>query len=53
MFKPNTQYFVKSICLTLLVFYCFPVEDLSIWWNVASLIVSLIPYMACTHRFTS
>ena len=45
------QYFVKSICLILLVFHCFPVEDRFIWWNVASLIISLIPYTTRTRPF--
>jgi len=31
MFKASMQYFVKSICLTLLVFHCFPAEDRFIW----------------------
>jgi len=53
MFKASMQYFVKSICLTLLVFHCFPAENLCIWWNVTSLIISLISYMTHTHRFTS
>ena len=53
MFKPKMQYFVKTICLIMLVLNYFPTEDLSIWWNVASLIISLIFYMTCTYRFTS
>ena len=53
MFKGNMQYFIKSICLTLLVFHCFPAEDLCIWWNVMSFIISLISYTTLSHRFTS
>ena len=37
----------------MIVLNCFPAEDRSIWWNVASLIISPIPYTTRTHRFTS
>jgi len=43
MFKASMQYFVKSIRLTLLVFHCFPAEDLCIWWNVTSSIHHWFP----------
>jgi len=53
MFKLDIQYFVKTHVLTLLVFNYFPTEDLSIRWNIASLIISLILYIARMYRFTS
>jgi len=52
MFKTTLAILLNPFA-TLLVLNYFPAEDLSIWWNVASSIISLISYMTHTHRFTS
>jgi len=50
--KLRLQSYLNSFT-TLLVFNYFPAEDLSIWWNITNLIISLVSYMACMNRFTS